>query len=72
MTQKREKSIVRKMKTAMAMGVSVIVLSACGQTEKPEETQANVTDGAVEISDKADEIQETQNVELADSAPDGR
>ncbi len=68
MTQKREKSIVRKMKTAMAMGVSVIVLSACGQTEKPEETQTNVTDGAVEISDKVDEIQETQNVELADSA----
>ncbi len=59
---------MKKMKMAMIMGVVVFVLSACGQTENPEETQTNVVSGAVEINDSTDEVRETQNDEIADSA----
>ncbi len=59
---------MKKMKTAMIMGVVVFVLSACGQTENPEETPANVASGAAEISGSTAEVQGTQNDEIADSA----
>lgn len=61
---------MKKIKMAVAMvlvmGAVVSVLSACGQTGNPEETQANGTDGVAEISDSADEAQETQNGEITD------
>ncbi len=59
---------MKKMKIAMTMGVVVFVLSACGQTEKPEEIQTSVASGAAEISDSTDEVQETQNDEIEDPA----
>ncbi len=59
---------MKKMKMAMTMGVIVFVLSACGQTENPEETQTNVASGAAEISDSTAEVQGTQIDEIADSA----
>lgn len=61
---------MKKIKMAVAMvlvmGAVVSVLSACGQTGNPEETQANGTDGVAEISDSADEAQETQNGGITD------
>lgn len=61
---------MKKIKMAVAMvlvmGAVVSVLSACGQTGNPEETQANGTDGVAEISDSADEAQEAQNGEMTD------
>lgn len=59
---------MKKMKTAMIMGVVVFVLSACGQTENTEEIQTNVASGAAEISDSTAEVQGTQIDEIADSA----
>lgn len=56
-----------KMKMAVAMGVIVFALSACGRTESPEEAQTNVAGDAEEISDSTDEIQGTQDDEIADS-----
>lgn len=56
-----------KMKMAVAMGVIVFALSACGQAESPEEAQTNVAGDAEEISDSTDEIQGTQDDEIADS-----
>lgn len=52
---------MKKMKMAMAMGVVVFVLSACGQTEHPEETQTNAAGGVVEISDSTDEVTDSDN-----------
>lgn len=57
-----------KTKIAMAVGAIVFLLSACGQTENPEESQTNETGSSVEISDSTDAVQETQNDETADAA----
>ncbi len=59
---------MKKMKMAMAMGVVMFVLSACGQTENPEEAQAGVTGGGAKIDDGAEAVQEIQNDETAGSA----
>ncbi len=59
---------MKKLKMVMTMGAVVFVLSACGQTENPEETQTNVASDTTEISDSTDEVRETQNDEIADSA----
>lgn len=57
-----------KTKIAMAVGAIVFLLSACGQTENPEESQTNETGSSVEIGDSTDAVQETQNDEIADAA----
>ena len=59
---------MKKKIMAMVMGVVMLALSACGQTENPEENRTNETGGAEEIRDSTDEIQETQNDEIADPA----
>lgn len=58
---------MKKMKMAMAMGVIILMLSACGQAKNPKGTQADVTGGVTEISDGTKEVQETQNDEAAGS-----
>lgn len=60
---------MKKIKMSMAVGAVLLVLSACGQAEKPspEETQADVTGGAVEVSDGTEKMRGTQDVEYADS-----
>ena len=58
---------MKKMITAMVMGVALLVLSACGQTESPEEAQENVTGSAEEFIDSTDKVQGTQDDEIADS-----
>ena len=55
---------MKKKIMAMVMGVVVLALSACGQTENPEENRTNETGGAEEIRDSTDEIQATQNDEI--------
>lgn len=58
---------MKKMKMAMAIGVIMLMLSACGQAKNPKGTQADVTGGVAEISDGTKEVQETQNDETAGS-----
>lgn len=54
---------MRKRKTAMAAGALMFILSACGQTERTEETQKDEGRLVIEKIEDAEEIEDTEEVE---------
>ncbi len=58
---------MKKQQMAMAAGVVILVLSACGQTESAEEKQKEER-LIIERIDDAGEVQETETADLAESA----
>ena len=58
---------MKKMKMTMVMGAIAVILSACGQTVNPEETQTNAAGKTAETRESAGEVQETQNDDLLEN-----
>ena len=59
---------MKKAVMAIVMGVTLLTLSSCGQTEDPGDAQTNEVGSVEEAGGSADEIQQTRNDNIADLA----
>lgn len=59
---------MKKAVMAIVMGVTLLILSSCGQTEDHGDAQTNEVGSAEEAGGSADEIQQTRNDNIADLA----